>query len=283
MGKSVKSGKYIRVMTDIWGHPKTAMAGNAAMGVWLRAAAWVREYGDGNAVIPTSVLASFSTPKNVENLVFSGFFVAEKNGFRLHDFWDYQASASAVSAGDVAESKRRERSKIAAHMRWHDGRGIVEPGCTYCNGASDADACSNAKPMLSDAYKEKEKEKDIPIPIGIAKKASGRASGEPSGVAGDAFHFFWEIYPIKIAKASAVKAWDKAIQKENPQIIIEGAKRYAADPNRNETFTAYPATWLNQQRWNDEPLPPKAGNRNVDEMVSAWHAIGQNHQKQIGA
>ena len=42
-----------------------------------------------------------------------------------------------------------------------------------------------------------------------------------------------------------------------PEIIIEGATRYANDPNRHPSYTAHPATWLNAERWGDEPLPPR--------------------------
>jgi len=68
---------------------------------------------------------------------------------------------------------------------------------------------------------------------------------------------FWKIYPSKMAKPKAHLAWCKALKVTSADVIIEGAKKYAADPNRVKTFTAYPATWLNQHRWEDEPLPPQ--------------------------
>ena len=71
------------------------------------------------------------------------------------------------------------------------------------------------------------------------------------------FEKFWNTYPIKIGKASALKAWTKAIKKATPEIITEGASRYASDPNREPEFTAHPATWLNGERWLDSPLPEK--------------------------
>jgi hypothetical protein len=41
-------------------------------------------------------------------------------------------------------------------------------------------------------------------------------------------------------------------------MILAGAKRYAADPNREDEFTAHPSTWLNQDRWLDGPLPQRS-------------------------
>lgn len=71
------------------------------------------------------------------------------------------------------------------------------------------------------------------------------------------FDLFWSEYPIKVGKAAAKKAWVKAIKVEAPDVIIQGAVRYAADPNRHPSFTAHASTWLNAHRWTDSPLPPR--------------------------
>jgi hypothetical protein len=71
----------------------------------------------------------------------------------------------------------------------------------------------------------------------------------------DRFDEFWKTYPRREAKQAAIKAWAKAVQSTDPETIIEGARRYADDPNREPEFTAHPTTWLNQGRWEDAPLP----------------------------
>lgn len=70
------------------------------------------------------------------------------------------------------------------------------------------------------------------------------------------FDNFWKAFPRKTAKGAARKAWDK-LKPEEQLAAIEGAERFAADPNRDETFTPHPATWLHAERWSDEPLPPR--------------------------
>jgi len=77
------------------------------------------------------------------------------------------------------------------------------------------------------------------------------------------FNLFWNNYPRKTAKGAARKAWDK-LTAEDQQEAITAAARFAADPNREETFTPHPATWLNAERWLDEPLPPRK--RGQDEI-----------------
>jgi len=68
-----------------------------------------------------------------------------------------------------------------------------------------------------------------------------------------AFDEFWSIYPRREAKAAARKAWDKAIKRADPADICAGAKRYRDQPGRDPKFTAHAATWLNADRWADEP------------------------------
>jgi len=83
------------------------------------------------------------------------------------------------------------------------------------------------------------------------------------------FTEFWDVYPRKSAKGAARRAWSKAAATTDPTVIIAGAARYAADPNREDTYTAHPATWLNGERWLDEPLPARdsRGERKTSEVA----------------
>lgn len=74
------------------------------------------------------------------------------------------------------------------------------------------------------------------------------------------FDEFWTAYPRHTAKATAVAAWPAAVRSAGSmREVIDGALRYAADPNRVPGFTAHAATWLRAERWNDDPLPARAG------------------------
>jgi putative intracellular protease/amidase len=80
-----------------------------------------------------------------------------------------------------------------------------------------------------------------------------------AGASWDAlFDRFWQAYPRHVAKATARKAWHRALRLgADPTDVIRGAERYAADPNREPTYTAHPTTWLNGGRWQDDPLPAR--------------------------
>lgn len=77
---------------------------------------------------------------------------------------------------------------------------------------------------------------------------------EPSIESPD-FEKFWNVYPIKVGKGAAKKAFEKAIRMASVEDIIKGATRYKLDPNRVDAYTAHASTWLNAQRWLDDPLP----------------------------
>lgn len=80
-------------------------------------------------------------------------------------------------------------------------------------------------------------------------------SAEPSGAVLDAtFEAFWRVYPRKVGKGAARKAWVKAMKVATIDAIMEGAERYATErAGADVSYTAHPTTWLNGQRWLDEP------------------------------
>lgn len=67
------------------------------------------------------------------------------------------------------------------------------------------------------------------------------------------FDSFWTAYPVKKGKGSAEKSWEKL----NPDLqtvltAIEAQKKTDQWAKDNGKFIPYPATWLNQKRWQDE-------------------------------
>jgi len=68
------------------------------------------------------------------------------------------------------------------------------------------------------------------------------------------FDEFWSIYPRKIAKAVARKAWSKltAEQQLMAAKVIDSHCQYWKTKETELEFIPHPATWLNQERWEDE-------------------------------
>lgn len=82
------------------------------------------------------------------------------------------------------------------------------------------------------------------------------------------FDKFWSAYPRKENKQSARRAMKTALKKTPFYEILAGANRYRLDPNRDPAFTKHAATWLNNECWNDDPLPAR-GSVNVKQQQQA--------------
>jgi hypothetical protein len=60
------------------------------------------------------------------------------------------------------------------------------------------------------------------------------------------FDKFWELYPKKIAKADALKAWKNATKKKTADELLALTKAYAEGKLPDTTYIPYPASWLNK-------------------------------------
>ena len=72
----------------------------------------------------------------------------------------------------------------------------------------------------------------------------------------DLFDLFWLNYPKKVGKGAALKAWKKI---KKPTEVIEKIKNILPDQIESEQwkkdhgqYIPNPATYINQERWNDE-------------------------------
>jgi hypothetical protein len=107
-----------------------------------------------------------------------------------------------------------------------------------------------------------------------------------NGHLSDNFNEFWQMYPRKVDKQRAIRAWCRqANSLEVVESIMAGLtrqlqsqdwrERIARDPERR--FIPHAATWLNGRRWEDE-MGPAAVRANVaasplDELLDRCSAI----------
>lgn len=69
----------------------------------------------------------------------------------------------------------------------------------------------------------------------------------------DMWDCFWTLYPRKEARKAALRAWSKIDPKIYPQIITSIASWRPILAERGETrYIPLPASWLNDERWEDE-------------------------------
>ncbi|MFE3698630.1 hypothetical protein ACFXO7_12210 [Nocardia tengchongensis] len=117
--------------------------------------------------------------------------------------------------------------------------GTEEQGNRGTESSPTENSCSTASPS------------NVAAPPAVDSKPRAKV-GDPRG-----FADFWDTYPRRQGKGAAMKAYAKAIKTTDPGVILAAAARFAADPNRDPQYTAMPSTWLNQERWSDEPLPQR--------------------------
>ena len=78
------------------------------------------------------------------------------------------------------------------------------------------------------------------------------------------FDDFWSVYPRKVSKQAAIKAWKAAkIGTGLVDTIIEDVKRRCNTEWKDAEiqFIPHPTTYLNQRRWEDETAPVERTNR----------------------
>lgn len=76
----------------------------------------------------------------------------------------------------------------------------------------------------------------------------------------DGFDAFWAVYPKKVAKAAALKAW-RAVKPDadDRDAMLAALRRQAASPDWTKDggrFVPHGATWLRGRRWEDEVESP---------------------------
>lgn len=94
------------------------------------------------------------------------------------------------------------------------------------------------------------------------------------------FEEFWNVYPRKVSKRAASKAYESALARASHDDILSGAIRFAHDPNLPPAeFIPYPTTWLNGDRWGDALLPDRT--KSKDELLAEAKAAELAKQERL--
>jgi hypothetical protein len=249
---------WFKVDDGLHAHRKAVRAGVPAMGLWVLAGSWsADQLTDG--WVPDYIAARLDPDyaEHARSLVASGLWTPGESdgdtGWWFHQWAEQQPSREQVLAERKAAADRQRRARERARERRDAERNTprTNPGS---NGTSHAVTHAQVTPLVTvpptrpdptrTSYGSTEP-KNTP-------STSSTARTKPPQDDPD-FERFWAAYPRKVAKPTARKAWTKAIKTSTAEAVIRGALRYRNDPTRSDEFTAHPSTWLNQERWNDQP------------------------------
>lgn len=226
-------------------HPKVDGLSLAAVGLWTLCLTWAHRHRR-SALIPGHISEARATkvagrmaPKLAFELVKAGLWEPEENigGWVIHDFADYLPK-------ERDPDERREAGRRGAQKRWEAARqdGGKLPSGSMANDGSRASA--RAFPSR-------------PVPLTTKSTSSADADG--------AFAEWWALYPRKVGKADARRAWAKAVKASSEQAVLDGLKGQLAGLKASEErFRPHPATWLRQGRWEDERTPA------ADQPTEGW-------------
>lgn len=67
------------------------------------------------------------------------------------------------------------------------------------------------------------------------------------------FERWWQLYPKKVGKESAARAFRVAKKRVEVDELLTATERYAGSPKGRGEFCWNPTTWLNQAHWLDDP------------------------------
>lgn len=247
---------FIKVHEDMPDHWKIEPLSDRAFRLLVETWCWCKRLSnDGMMTAPTwerrgtaRTRAELERAGLVERDADSGFVV-------VHDYLDWQSSKAQVEAKQEAKSRG---ARLGNHRRWHVAQGIRDQSCEFCligvptddrsDSESDTDQSESVDRSLSESI-------EVEVEVEVEKKES--SSPAPRATVDDpAFARFWDVYPRKVGKGEARKAWTKIVKSGvDPEAIIVGAERYRDDPMRRRSdikFTKHPGPWLNAERWVDQ-------------------------------
>lgn len=141
---------------------------------------------------------------------------------------------------------------------WRPGERVQIP-----DGADDGKGPDQPAKGSSSAAETVQISPDAPL---TATSSNGSNNPRPApGSAAEleeAFECFYAVYPRKVGKGDARKAWPVAVKTAAfPQKIIDGAARYAEEVRgKDQNYVKHPGPWLRAERWLDEPGANRTAN-----------------------
>lgn len=196
-------------------------------------------------------------------------------GFQFHDWEHNQRMKVEVDRDKEANRKRqkawRDRQRQQRETTEHNAvtnDAYISSINTYSSTSNEVELSLLSHESVTDTREQDPwgeqqgfdgmPEPSVPEqPPAQASKPHPKPSTNP-----EAFEEFWRVYPRRIGgKTKTRQAFDAAVKRASVAEVLEGARRFANDPNLPSAdearFIPYPTTWLNGDRWEDDPLPPR--------------------------
>mgnify|MGYP000681719093 FL=1 len=257
---------WFKVDDSFFSNPKTAMLSDGATALWLRSGSWsAQQLTDG--FIPARMVPMFrGSDDSVRELCEVGLWERddERDGYRFHDWSDYQPDVEEV---DALRRKRSEAGKRGANRRW--SRKTVDEngknGKTYgkCHGKPMANAWQTDGKSMANSC-------PVPVPVPDKKEKEEYSSSFSKESVKD-FGESWECGET-----------DKTLAVEYPNLDLESAWLAFADRHQDETravndWTRLWKGWC-QRRANMSGIPPSKCHKHTWKCRHVLEALGRDEE-----
>ena len=103
-------------------------------------------------------------------------------------------------------------------------------------------------------------------PLNLVSNNLGNITNNISAI----FDDLWAIYPKKVGKGQARKAFNAALRKVDQDKIQHSLSLFVRSwGNQDKKFMPHLATWLNGERWDDEIQQPSLQDMTSDQQMQA--------------
>jgi len=167
---------------------------------------------------------------------------------------------------DCISTRANSQFTVVSICNW----ATYQCGDQHCRTAGDTAAdTASGQPVIQPADTEeeckesKEGKKKTNTPASPSSVGPEDSKPKPAKPEPTSFDIWWAIYPRKAAKGDARKAWPKAvaeIQRRDGSTkdaaeswLIAFTSEFSKSPKATGGYCPYPATWLNSERFSDDP------------------------------
>jgi hypothetical protein len=174
---------WFKVDDNLALHPKVLQAGNAAIGMWVRAGAWsAQQLTDG--FIPNTVIGTLGNRRLARTLVDVGLWTETDSGFQFHEWSERQPSRAHVERERKAAATRKAAWR---ERQSHAGTDPVTDGGSHAgtkgvpNGVPNGDVTAGVPPTHARAATRPDPTRPV-VPTEIPRPNSKQRASAPFGL-----------------------------------------------------------------------------------------------------
>lgn len=259
---------WFKVDDSFYSNPKTAMLSDGATALWLRSGSWSAQQLTGGFVPARMVPMFRGSDDSVRELCDVGLWERddERDGYRFHDWSDYQPDGEEV---DALRRKRSEAGKRGADRRWKrktvDENGKNGKTDGKCHGKPMANAWQTDGKSMANSC-------PVPVPVPDKKEKEEYSSSFSKEINATEFGDSWDCREVA----------NKTIAVEYPNLDLESAWPAFVQHHYGETraigdWTRLWKGWC-QRRANMSGIPPSKRHIHTWQCEHVLQALGRDKE-----